>query len=151
MKRNAKIIQISGIKGLITALFVVTCLAAGFVAFPGFVAMNIWNHFAGSTVPEINLYQGILLWAIVALVYFIANKQSFSVSFESPKELNEEEMNALMERIRMQSQAKMLNQMMIKNLQEIQKEDVIKTTEAAEVSENSEVVPEVSEEESAIK
>ena len=151
MKRNAKIIQISGIKGLITALFVVTCLAAGFVAFPGFVAMNIWNHFAGSSVPEINLYQGILLWAIVALVYFIANKQSFSVSFESPKELNEEEMNALMERIRMQSQAKMLNQMMIKNLQEIQKEDVIKTTEAAEVSENSEVVPEVSEEESAIK
>ena len=88
MKRNAKIIQISGIKGLITALFVVTCLAAGFVAFPGFVAMNIWNHFAGSSVPEINLYQGILLWAIVALVYFIANKQSFSVSFESPKELN---------------------------------------------------------------
>ena len=151
MKRNAKIIQISGIKGLITALFVVTCLAAGFVAFPGFVAMNIWNHFAGSSVPEINLYQGILLWAIVALVYFIANKQSFSVSFESPKELNEEEMNVLMERIRMQSQAKMLNQMMIKNLQEIQKEDVIKTTEAAEVSENSEVVPEVSEEESAIK
>ena len=151
MKRNAKIIQISGIKGLITALFVVTCLAAGFVAFPGFVAMNIWNHFSGSTVPEINLYQGILLWAIVALVYFIANKQSFSVSFESPKELNEEEMNALMERIRMQSQAKMLNQMMIKNLQEIQKEDVVKTTEVAEVSENSEVVPEVSEEESVIK
>ena len=151
MKRNAKIIQISGIKGLITALFVVTCLAAGFVAFPGFVAMNIWNHFAGSTVPEINLYQGILLWAIVALVYFIANKQSFSVSFESPKELNEEEMNALMERIRMQSQAKMLNQMMIKNLQEIQKEDVIKTTQAAEVSENSEGVQEASEEESVIK
>ena len=151
MKRNAKIIQISGIKGLITALFVVTCLAAGFVAFPGFVAMNIWNHFSGSTVPEINLYQGILLWAIVALVYFIANKQSFSVSFESPKELNEEEMNALMERIRMQSQAKMLNQMMIKNLQEIQKEDVVKTTEVAEVSENSEVVQEVSEEEPVIK
>ena len=151
MKRNAKIIQISGIKGLITALFVVTCLAAGFVAFPGFVAMNIWNHFAGSSMPEINLYQGILLWAIVALVYFIANKQSFSVSFESPKELNEEEMNVLMERIRMQSQAKMLNQMMIKNLQEIQKEDVVKTTEVAEVSENSEVVPEVSEEESVIK
>ena len=136
---------------MITALFVVTCLAAGFVAFPGFVAMNIWNHFAASSVPEINLYQGILLWAIVALVYFIANKQSFSVSFESPKELNEEEMNVLMERIRMQSQAKMLNQMMIKNLQEIQKEDVIKTTEAAEVSENSEVVQEASEEESVIK
>ena len=135
MKRNTKIIQISGLKGLITAIFVVICLAAGFVAFPGFVAMNIWNHFAGSFVAEINLYQGILLWAIVALIYFIANKQSFSVSFEAPKELNEEEMNVLMDRIRMQSQAKMLNQMMIKNLQEIQKDEVVKTTELVEVSE----------------
>ena len=151
MKRNTKIIQISGLKGLVTAIFVVVCLAAGFVAFPGLVAMSIWNHFAGSFVPEINLYQGILLWAIVALIYFIANKQSFSVSFEAPKELNEEEMNVLMERIRMQSQAKMLNQMMIKNLQEIQKDDAIKASEVAEVSEETEISQEVSEEEPIIK
>ncbi len=151
MKRSTKIIQISGLKGLVTAIFVVTCLVAGFVAFPGLVAMNIWNHFAGSFVPEINLYQGILLWAIVALVYFIANKQSFSVSFEAPKELNEEEMNVLMERIRMQSQAKMINQMMVKNLQEIQKEDGVKTSEVVEISEDSEIPQEVSEEEPIIK
>ena len=46
MKRNAKIIQISGLRGILMAIFIVTCLAAGFVVFPGFVAMNIWNHFA---------------------------------------------------------------------------------------------------------
>ena len=137
MKRNAKIIQISGIKGLITALFVVTCLAAGFVAFPGFVAMNIWNHFAGSSVPEINLYQGILLWAIVALVYFIANKQSFSVSFETPKELNEEELNMLMERIKLQSKATMINKMI--NVDEFKQEA---PTEKTNIEDNVEDIQE---------
>ena len=91
MKRNAKIIQISGLRGILTAIFIVTCLAAGFVVFPGFVAMNIWNHFSGNYV--LNIYQGILLWAIIALICFIANKQRFSVSIETPKELSEEEMN----------------------------------------------------------
>lgn len=124
MKRNAKIIQISGFRGIIMAIFIVTCLVAGFVGFPGLVAMNIWNHFAGGYVPEINLYQGILLWAIIAISCFIASKQRFAVSFETPKELNEEEMNILMERIRMQSQAKMINKMMLKNLEEIKKEEI---------------------------
>lgn len=123
MKRNAKIIQINGLRGLIMAMFIVTCLVAGFVIFPGFVAMNIWNHFA-TYIPQLNLYQGVLLWTIVALIGFILNKQSFSVTFASPKELNDEEMNALMDRIKLQSQAKMLNEMMLKNLEEIQKEEV---------------------------
>ena len=108
MKRNAKIIQISGLKGILMTIFIVTCLAAGFVVFPGFVAMNIWNHFSDSYV--LNIYQGVLLWVIIALVCFIANKQSFSVSIETPKELNEEEMNLLMQRIKMQSQAKIINE-----------------------------------------
>ena len=123
MKRNAKIIQINGFRGLIMAMFIVTCLVAGFVIFPGSVAMNIWNHFA-TYIPQLNLYQGVLLWTIVALIGFILNKQSFSVTFASPKELNDEEMNALMDRIKLQSQAKMLNEMMLKNLEEIQKEEV---------------------------
>ena len=126
MKRNAKIIQINGFRGLIMAMFIVTCLVAGFVIFPGFVAMNIWNHFA-TYIPQLNLYQGVLLWTIVALIGFILNKQSFSVTFASPKELNDEEMNALMDRIKLQSQAKMLNEMMLKNLEEIQKEEVQET------------------------
>ena len=123
MKRNAKIIQINGLRGIVMAMFIVTCLIAGFVIFPGFVAMNIWNHFA-TFIPQLNIYQGVLLWSIVALVGFIVNKQSFSVSFASPKELNEEEMNMLMERIKLQSQAKILNQMMLKNLEEIKKEEI---------------------------
>ena len=121
MRRNAKIIQINGFRGLLTALFIITCLAAGFIAFPGFVAMNIWNYFAGSNVPQINLYQGILLWAIIFLTYFIATKQRVAVSFATPKELNEEELKTLMERVKMQSQARMINKMILKNLEENEK------------------------------
>ena len=121
MRRNARIIQINGFRGLLTALFIITCLAAGFIAFPGFVAMNIWNYFAGSNVPQINLYQGILLWAIIFLTYFIATKQRVAVSFASPRELNEEELKTLMERVKMQSQARMINKMILKNLEENEK------------------------------
>lgn len=123
MRRNAKIIQISGLRGILTAIFIITCLAAGFVAFPGFVAMNIWNHFAGYTVPQINIYQGIMLWAIIALTCFITGKQQVGVSFASPKELSEEEMSLLMERIRRQSQARHLNKIVLNEKEEILKEE----------------------------
>ena len=123
MKKNAKIIQINGFRGILTALFIVTCLAAGFIAFPGFVAMNIWNHFAENSFPQINLFQGVLLWAIIALTYFIASRQRVAVSFATPKELNEEELNVLMERVRMQSQARMLNKMILKDIEELKKQE----------------------------
>ena len=83
--------------------------------------MSIWNYFAGSNVPQINLYQGILLWAIIFLTYFIATKQRVAVSFATPKELNEEELKTLMERVKMQSQARMINKMILKNLEENEK------------------------------
>ena len=122
MRRNAKIIQIAGFRGILTAIFVVTCLVAGFVAFPGFVAMTIWNKCV-TVLPHINLLQGILLWAMVALVCYIANNQRFAISFESPKELTDEEMDALMQRVRLQSQAKILNQIITKNIEELKKEE----------------------------
>lgn len=36
-----KVIQINGIKGLITAVFIGVCLFAGFVLFPGYTAMAV--------------------------------------------------------------------------------------------------------------
>jgi len=132
MKRSTKIIQISGFRGIITAIFIVICLCAGFVVFPGHIAMKIWNHFAGYSLPYIDLYQGVLLWAIFALTCFIANKQSFAVTMESAKELNDDELNTLMERVRMQSQARKINQLMLKNLEEIKKEEVLEDNSETE-------------------
>ena len=39
MKKNMNVIQIKGVKGIIMAAFIVICLAAGFIAFPGMVAI----------------------------------------------------------------------------------------------------------------
>lgn len=112
MKRKTRVIQIDGFRGLVLALFAVVCLAAGFVAFPGFVAMSIWNHF--QALPAINLFQGVLLWIIVAMSLYLANGRKVQISFASPRELTDAEMNKLMERVRLQSQVKMLNAMMLK-------------------------------------
>lgn len=131
MRKNAKIIQINGLRGLLVAFFIVTCLAAGFVVFPGFVAMNLWNKFA-INLPQINLYQGILLWAIVAIIYFITTKQSFAVSFGAPKELSEEELRVLMNRVKIQSQARIINKMIAQNLEELQKEEHSKEDTASD-------------------
>ncbi len=116
MKRKTRVIQIDGFKGLIIALFSVVCLAAGFVGFPGFVAMTVWNYFP--SLPSINLFQGVLLWIIVAISIYLVNGRKLFISFASPQELSEAEMNKLMERVRLQSQVKMLNAMMMKTIEE---------------------------------
>ena len=66
-----KVVQINGIKGLITALFIGVCLFAGFVIFPGYVAMTLWNKYlvANLMFPALNLIQGVLLWGIAAITF----------------------------------------------------------------------------------
>ena len=115
-KRKAKIIQITGIRGLLMVCFIVACLVAGFIVFPGYVAMHIWNYLVSFTysVPAINIYQGILLWGIFAITgYIINDKKQFLVAYKSPAQLSEEEMKKLMERVKLQSQARMLKSMII--------------------------------------
>ena len=89
------------------ALFVVICLAAGFVLFPGLVAMSIWNKVFSNVLPSINMYQGVLLWIIIVLTGFVFSKRKVSVSFGMPKGLTDDEMNAVMQRIKLHSNEKM--------------------------------------------
>ena len=116
-KKSPKIIQISGIRGLILACFIVVCLIAGFVVFPGGVAQYAWNYVGSNYValPEISLWQGILLWAMIALSIYLLNDRKIAVSFQKPTELSDEEMRFLMERIKMQRQAQKLNAMILKS------------------------------------
>jgi len=112
-----KIIQIDGIKGLITVAFVALGLFSGFIVSPGFVAMYLWNKYlaAAYLLPQINLFQGILLWAIAVIVYFILTKDGFAVSFGSTKELSDEELNAIIQKARMSSHMRMMNNIMSKS------------------------------------
>lgn len=102
MKRNLRIVQINGFRGLFITLFIISCLIAGFIAFPAFLAMNAWNHLAVKTgsFPVISFYGGILLWAIIAFSIFVFSKRKFLVSFSSKQELTEEEVKDVMSRIK---------------------------------------------------
>lgn len=119
MKRNRgpKIIQISGLKGIFMAAFVILCLFAGFVLFPAKVAMHIWNYISYTyfVIPAISLWQGVLLWTIIALSAYLLNNRTLAISFQRPMELSDEEMKILMERIRLQKQAQKLNAMILKS------------------------------------
>lgn len=111
MRNKTRIIQISGFRGFLMAVFVVTCLAAGFVAFPSIVAMKAWN-FATNYIalPTIGIWQGVMLWAIVALTGFILNdKGRYLVSFSPDNKLSEAEMKKVLERVKRQAQLKALD------------------------------------------
>lgn len=97
MKKNLNVIQIRGIKGIIILALVLCCLAVGFIVFPGWVAMHIWNYIAGYTyiIPQIGVIQGVLLWGIIIASYFTFKKNKIVVCVKTPKGLSEEELKAV--------------------------------------------------------
>ena len=111
-----KIIQIDGIKGLITAAFMGVCLFAGFVLFPGQVAMNLWNTYLASSFmfPTLDLLQGVLLWGIVAISYCIVSKKGLAVSFKNTPEISDDELDAIIRSAKISSQFKTMNKKMAK-------------------------------------
>ena len=116
MKKNLNVIQIKGIRGLIMAIGVVCCLAAGFIVFPGWVGMNIWNFIASQTsyCPNINLIQGILLWGILAVTYMIFRKEKLIVCMKAPQGLSDEELKDVFADIKKQSLEDPILQAMMK-------------------------------------
>ena len=101
MRKKLRVIQIHGVRGICMALGIVSCLIAGFVVFPGMVAMNIWNFISVKTalIPSLGLIQGILLWGITVVTYMITKKNNLIVSFKAPTELTEEEIDEVMKRV----------------------------------------------------
>ena len=116
MKKNFNVIQIKGIRGLIIAGLVVTCLAAGFIVFPGWVAMQLWNLFSTKTllIPTIGLFQGVLLWGIVTAAYFTFRKDKVVVCLKSPQGLSEDELKAVLANMKKNSQEDLIMQAMMR-------------------------------------
>jgi len=105
MKNKLNVIQIKGIKGLIIAGVVVCCLAAGFIGFPGLVLMKLWNLVSEYVfaIPQIGVFQGILLWGIILASYFTFRKERVVVCMKSPQALSDEELKAVFADIKRQS------------------------------------------------
>ncbi len=116
MKKNLNVIQIKGVKGLIMLVMVGCCLVAGFIVFPGWVAMNIWNVLASlvNNAPSIGIIQGVLLWGIIVASYFTFRKERVVVCMKTPLGLNEEELKAVFADIKKQTQDDKIIQAMLK-------------------------------------
>ena len=116
MKKNLIVIQIKGVKGLIMLVMVGCCLVAGFIVFPGWVAMNIWNVLASlvNNAPSIGIIQGVLLWGIIVASYFTFRKERVVVCMKTPQGLNEEELKAVFADIKKQTQDDKIIQAMLK-------------------------------------
>lgn len=106
MRKKMRVIQISGLRGILMVVFIATCLAAGFIAFPAIVAMNAWNYVTNFVaIPSINFVQGLMLWAIVAISGFIINdRQKYLFSFKSKKQLNDAEIQRILNNVKVHNQ-----------------------------------------------
>ena len=117
MKHRTRILQIAGFKGTILLLFVASCLAAGFIVFPAISMMYLWNYISlkTSAIPMINFVQGLLLWAGIAIsLYLLNQKNKYLFAVTTKRELTEEEVKKLINRIRMQ-RTQAYNPMMLKS------------------------------------
>ena len=149
MNKNFKVITINGIRGVLAAIFIVLGLIAGFIISPGWVCMHLWNHIFedSNTVALMNIYQGIMLWAIIALSLYALNNKKALIGFGSYQGLSPEQIKDLMTRAK-QSEAKMINDIEAINKEikmELEKkiisekeQEIIKTEEKEENKEETE-------------
>lgn len=112
MKKNFKVITINGVRGIFAAIFVVLGLIAGFIISPGWVCMQLWNYgFENSNVvATMNLYQGIILWAIIALSLYALNNKRSLIGFGAYQGLSPEQIKDIMNRAK-ESEDKILKQL----------------------------------------
>lgn len=117
MRKKVNVIQINGIKGILFMVFIGSCLAAGFIAFPGLVCMKLWNIVASHFInlPFIGILQGILLWGILAAAYYTFRREKAIVCIRSPKGLSEEELKAVFENLKQQTRDDVFVQSMLKS------------------------------------
>lgn len=101
-KNNVRVIQINGLRGLLLTFFIISCLVAGFVAFPAFLTMNIWNLFIAksASLPAINFAQGVLLWAIIIISGIAFNKKKFILSFSAEEELSDTQVQRIVSKVK---------------------------------------------------
>ena len=116
MKKGLNVIQIKGMKGILLTGFAVCCLATGFIMFPAWLAMHIWNFIASyvEQIPAIGIIQGILLWGIIVSSYFTFRREKVIVCMNAPEGLSEEELKSVFSDIRRQAQADAIINTMMK-------------------------------------
>lgn len=116
MKHNMNVIEIRGIRGLIITGCAICCLAVGFIGFPGWIFMHLWNFCASYSlaVPSIGIIQGVLLWGIIIASYFAFKKDKFIVCFKTPQGLSEDELKSVFADLKESTKQDIVLQSMLK-------------------------------------
>ena len=84
MNRKVKVVEINGFRGMLVIAFAIVCAIAGFIVFPAWALMSLWNVLGNYiyNLPHMNLIHGFMLYAIFILMYFATNshKTCFGIS-----------------------------------------------------------------------
>ncbi len=135
MNKNYKVVTINGIRGIIALIFIVLGLIAGFIISPGWVCMKIWNYIfeSSDTVSLMNLFQGIMMWAIIALSLYALNNRRALIGFNSFSGLTPEQIRDIMARTK-NADAKFVKhlEIMNKELKENVETDTVQQQEEQE-------------------
>ena len=135
--KNFKVITINGFRGIIAAIFIVCGLVAGFIISPGWVCMKLWNQVFeySNHISTMNIYQGILLWSIIALVIYALNNKKALIGFGTCTGLSPDQIRDIMERTR-KAEAKFIQELKEKKLEENSDENENTTTVSADDAED---------------
>ncbi len=103
MNRKFNVIRINGLKGIFIAVFIIGCLIAGFLVFPGWVCKGLWNFAASyfTQMPQMSMLHGIMLWCIIALSVYALNQGNFAISIGHtvPMPRNEERIKEILKQL----------------------------------------------------
>lgn len=95
MNKNFKIVQVHGLSGLLIIGFIAIGLFAGFIIFPIWAVMHLWNYIVAKTIlePQINYYQSTLLWSAVILIAYVYFRKNVSIKIQKEDKADYSELN----------------------------------------------------------
>ena len=100
MNRKIKVVEINGFKGMLVIAYAVICAVAGFVVFPAWMLMSLWNMLGTYVyhLPHMSLIHGFMLYAIFVLLYFATTSHKTCFGITS-KTLSKSHISAMMKDI----------------------------------------------------
>lgn len=102
MNKNFKIIQISGLSGILLVGIIFTGVFCGFILFPIWMVMMGWNAIVANTLigPSINYLQAALLWTAIILSLYIILKNSISIRIQKGDGFEQKDIKDIVNEIR---------------------------------------------------
>ena len=95
--KKIKVINLSGYRGILLVTYAIICAAAGFILFPAWAIMALWNYIGTYIygLPHMSIIHGFMLYAVLILLYF-ATSQNKPLLGLSSNNLSQAQIAALM-------------------------------------------------------